>query len=70
MSQSLGYWPSRETILAQAALAVVYISGAVYMFVLRPRRQRSHAVGGGTGASGPAGATGSASVPDALPTGS
>jgi high-affinity iron transporter len=37
LAQSLGYWPSRETILAQAALATVYVLGAVYAFVLRPR---------------------------------
>jgi high-affinity iron transporter len=37
LSQSLGYWPSRETITAQAALALVYVLGAVYMFVVRPR---------------------------------
>jgi high-affinity iron transporter len=35
LSQALGYWPSRETILSQAALAAVYVAGAFYMFVLR-----------------------------------
>jgi high-affinity iron transporter len=40
LSQSLGYWPSRETIVAQAALAAIYVAGALYLFVLRPRRQR------------------------------
>ena len=38
LSQALGYWPSRETILAQAALLAVYVTGAVYVFVVRPRR--------------------------------
>jgi high-affinity iron transporter len=41
LSQSLGYWPSRETITAQAALATVYIAGALYVFALRPRLRRS-----------------------------
>jgi len=40
LSQSTGYWPSRETVLAQGALTVVYLLGAVWMFVLRPRRLR------------------------------
>ncbi|HVW34820.1 MAG TPA: FTR1 family protein [Acidimicrobiia bacterium] len=35
LAQSLGYWPSRETIFTQAALTLVYLGGAVYMFVLR-----------------------------------
>ena len=42
--QSLGYWPSRETLVAQGALLAVYVLGAVYMFVLRPRLDRRAAV--------------------------
>jgi len=38
LSQSLGYWPSRETLTAQLALSLVYVLGAIYMFVIRPRR--------------------------------
>ena len=41
LSQSLGYWPSRETITAQAVLTAVYVLGAAYVFVLRPRLRRS-----------------------------
>ncbi len=41
LSQSLGYWPTRETITAQAVLTAVYVLGAVYAFVLRPRLRRS-----------------------------
>jgi high-affinity iron transporter len=37
LAQALGYWPSRETILTQAALAAVYVAGALYMFGLRGR---------------------------------
>jgi high-affinity iron transporter len=43
LSQSLGYWPSRETITAQLALIAVYVAGAAYVFVLRPRLRRSSA---------------------------
>jgi high-affinity iron transporter len=41
LSQSLGYWPSRETLSAQAALIAVYVAGALYMFVVRPRLRRA-----------------------------
>ena len=43
LSQSLGYWPSRETITAQAVLASIYVFGALYLFVLRPRLRHSTA---------------------------
>ncbi|MGH9163920.1 MAG: FTR1 family iron permease [Acidimicrobiales bacterium] len=41
LAQALGYWPSRETLAAQGGLAAVYLAGAVYMFVVRPRLRRS-----------------------------
>ncbi len=41
VAQSLGYWPSRQTLVAQAALACIYVLGAGYVFVVRPRRQHS-----------------------------
>ena len=41
LAQSLGYWPSRETLAAQLALSVVYLAGALYMFVVRPRFHRA-----------------------------
>jgi high-affinity iron transporter len=40
LSQATGYWPTRETVMAQLALTLVYVVGAVYMFGIRPRRQR------------------------------
>jgi hypothetical protein len=43
LSQALGYWPSRETVLTQVALAAVYVTGAVYMFGLRGRSHRPSA---------------------------
>ena len=39
LSQAVGYWPSVQTIVAQTALSLVYIGGAVYMFGIRPRLQ-------------------------------
>ena len=41
LAQALGYWPSKETIGAQAVLAGIYVLGAVYMFVMRPRLVRA-----------------------------
>jgi high-affinity iron transporter len=41
LSQSLGYWPSRETITAQLALIGIYVSGALYVFAIRPRLHRA-----------------------------
>jgi high-affinity Fe2+/Pb2+ permease len=43
LAQSLGYWPSRETLGAQFGLIAVYVLGAAYLFVLRPRMRRSGA---------------------------
>ena len=40
LAQSLGYWPSVQTVVAQAALVGVYLLGALYVFVVRPRRNR------------------------------
>src|SRR5262249_14632304 len=44
LSQGLGYWPSTQTVVAQAALVGVYLLGALYVFVLRPRRSRQQEV--------------------------
>lgn len=43
LAQAVGYWPSVQTIVAQAVLAAVYLSGALYVFVIRPRLQRGAA---------------------------
>ena len=42
VAQSTGYWPSRETLLAQSLLSAVYLAGALYVFVIRPRRLRAN----------------------------
>jgi high-affinity iron transporter len=36
LAQATGYYPTRETVFAQVALLVVYLLGAVWMFVVRP----------------------------------
>ncbi len=38
-----GWHPTRETLLAQAALAAIYVAGAVWTFVILPRRGRTPA---------------------------
>jgi high-affinity iron transporter len=39
LAQLTGWYPTRETILAQSALALVYILGALWTFVVIPRRR-------------------------------
>lgn len=41
LAQLTGWYPTRETILAQGALSLVYVLGAVWTFVVLPRRERS-----------------------------
>lgn len=41
LSQSIGYWPSRETLTAQGVLTLVYLLGTLYVFVIRPRRRQT-----------------------------
>ncbi|MGH3872784.1 MAG: FTR1 family iron permease [Pseudonocardiaceae bacterium] len=40
LSQALGYWPSAQTLIAQAVLTAVYLLGALWLLMLRPRRAR------------------------------
>lgn len=40
LAELTGWHPTRETILAQAALALIYTGGAVWMFLVLPRRER------------------------------
>jgi len=42
LAQALGYWPSRETMSAQGALLAVYLAGALYVFVIRPRQRNEY----------------------------
>lgn len=41
VSSLTGWYPTRETLLAQGALALVYILGAIWTFVVLPRRERA-----------------------------
>lgn len=40
LAEATGVWPTMPSLVAQAALASVYVLGAVYAFVVRPRRGR------------------------------
>jgi high-affinity iron transporter len=46
LSQATGYWPTVQTVAAQVALLLVYLAGALYTFVIRPRRARRRAAVG------------------------
>jgi high-affinity iron transporter len=39
-AQLTGWYPTRETLIAQGALALVYVLGAIWTFVVLPRRER------------------------------
>jgi high-affinity iron transporter len=41
LSQVTGYWPTVQSLVAQAVLALVYIVGGMYVFVVKPRRHRA-----------------------------
>ena len=43
VSQLTGWYPTRETLLAQGALSLVYVLGALWTFVVMPRRERRRA---------------------------
>ena len=40
LSQLTGWYPTRETILAQAVLTLVYVMGAIWTFIVLPRREK------------------------------
>jgi high-affinity iron transporter len=40
LSQALGYWPSVQTLASQAVLVAVYVLGATWLLMVRPRRSR------------------------------
>jgi len=41
LAQASGYSPTQETVIAQALLTAVYVSGAIWVFGVRPMRQRA-----------------------------
>jgi high-affinity iron transporter len=55
-----GWYPTLETIVAQVALAAVYVAGAVWLFVVLPRRRS--AAGSPAGGAGDTDAVSSAKV--------
>src|SRR5436190_18546130 len=45
LAQATGYSPTQETMIAQALLTAVYVSGGIWVFGIRPRRQRAAGTG-------------------------
>jgi high-affinity iron transporter len=43
LAELTGLHPTRESLLAQGALALVYVAGALWTFALAPRRERRYA---------------------------
>jgi high-affinity iron transporter len=43
LAELTGWHPTSQTLLAQAALTLVYVAGAAWTFVVLPRRQRRYA---------------------------
>lgn len=41
LAQATGYSPTQETLIAQGLLTAVYVTGAIWVFAIRPLRQRS-----------------------------
>ena len=48
LAQATGVWPTTQTLVAQATLLGIYVLGAVYMFVIKPRRDARPRTGGST----------------------
>jgi high-affinity iron transporter len=46
LSQALGYWPSVQTLTSQAVLLAVYVLGATWLLMVRPRRREARWVSG------------------------
>lgn len=38
LAQATGYYPTAQGVVAQGTLTAIYVLGAIYMFVIRPRR--------------------------------
>lgn len=41
LAQATGYSPTRETVIAQGLLGAVYLAGGIWVFAVRPLRQRA-----------------------------
>ena len=53
LAEATGIWPTVPSLVAQGALTAVYVLGAVYVFVVKPRRSRRPASAAGALASSP-----------------
>jgi high-affinity iron transporter len=40
LAEATGVWPTVPSLIAQGALTAVYVLGALYVFVVKPRRAR------------------------------
>ena len=40
LAEATGFWPTRETLLGQLGLSLVYVMGGLYVFVIKPRLDR------------------------------
>jgi small-conductance mechanosensitive channel len=49
LAQATGYYPTAQGVIAQGALTAVYLLGALYMFVIRPRRSQARPVAADSG---------------------
>ena len=73
LAEATGVWPTWPSLLAQLGLATIYIGGAVYAFVIKPRlgarpARRTPPSPRATGPSGGANATGTPATPAAAGT--
>ncbi|MEO6123636.1 MAG: FTR1 family protein [Ilumatobacteraceae bacterium] len=41
LSQVTGYWPTLQSVVAQIVLSMIYLAGALYQFVIKPRRAQA-----------------------------
>ena len=41
LAQATGYWPTVQSVVAQISLSAIFVGGAVYVFVIKPRRTRA-----------------------------
>jgi high-affinity iron transporter len=53
LSQATGFWPTVQTVAAQVVLALIYLAGGVYAFVIKPRRDRVEPTTSGSAADVP-----------------
>jgi high-affinity iron transporter len=70
LSQATGYWPTVQTTVAQLVLTLVYVTTALYLFVLKPRRDRALGALAGAGSHRTGAAAGPEPAGEPVPAGS